>query len=716
MINFPRTDVAQTNIKNVLDADTGITGDGVTNDAPAIEALLNTDGRFFFPGVTYRMTEGVRIDDRVFQTVTADSKALFLTVGGDDIDDELFAWHDCGTASEQSLIEWTGGRFNKAGIMNDAGNGVYRTDLGYSNEGASSVHGGMSFWNCYASMIRVQRTTWFNKTDAHLYPVNDSSRQHWMGDPTRGYISGGATYVFANGGPGAIEILNNVFCGSRDSAVYLSGKGNTNTTFPTGPVSRGNRMYFCTAGTVMKSRVVNGTVEDEVHHLGPRGVEFTNQTSGGGIGVANCTARNIRTTGADTAILIKESSHCHVDGLISLDMGAQGPDGDTRTCTGEILISAASAGSSISSITVGAGSNLLASTQTFDGNGSSIEGLARAIAANINSDSVTHGYMAAPQEDTTPGEWKIDISTGLFAQTGDVDGDVIAVTPGGTITTAEIDMAYAFTNPFTYSLAGAQFCELRNSVQSTSLLWALTRSDAARLAFVVSIDQDQTGSGVDAQATSNVFDGARIINGKIGGEGTNGDVDDEADGTIFRNIRLEPTADHTQPTLSGALSRMEWGPGDTRSVATDHTSIATTLDATAEVSELVWNLRGGMTYAIDGILIVSSLDTVDMKFDWTGFDASDLGKWAIQGPNQGITGAGYTGITLTPEATDLNDAVNGIGGSTDEMIGIFTVTGTVVVDDDVTVNLRASQRALDVSNPVTLYVGSRLTFTPILGS
>ncbi len=193
----------------------GATGDGVTNDGPAIDAWLTWlcafGGTGYVPPGTYSMGVGAAVLLNESVNILASAKAKFVAAAGFAANQRMFLFSG-GTGSDH-VFEWVGGRFDATNQPNSA--------AGQSNDIFS-----FNAENCDRCKIVLDHTTagadWLNSgSDSHIFV-------------------GGAKNIH-------VEIGNCV--GATDAGIYISSSltgALGNSLYATGNFEK------CSVGIVVK--------------------------------------------------------------------------------------------------------------------------------------------------------------------------------------------------------------------------------------------------------------------------------------------------------------------------------------------------------------------------------------------------------------------------------------------------------------------------------
>lgn len=707
--------------KNMLDSDTGVAGDGSTADASDIQAVFNDESieAFYFPPATYRIDQRILIFDgpsnrtNPNMIVVLHPNAIFDT-SQDEVDSDMIQVQSMGEADNLGVFVWSGGTYNMAGMPNDAGGQIMR-EYGFRQPGTSEVHDAIRVNNCYFSRVRIEDMRIFTKQDAHLYDPRDPKRQHWLGDYTRGYRSGGGTGIAVNSGPGIVEILNNMIVGTVDSAIYPSGQGNTRTTPATAMRIHGNRFFWCSAGTNIKASAT-AVVTNEYYYGTWRGPNIGIQpTTTGGVGGKYVFFGDIQGFKVgDTECQMGE--HVVFDGLSMRECGEFDFDDSLFGCHFRWDAQPVN-GDRLQDITVNAVDLLQGTDVTC---GADLNAWADSVRDTINAGRLTSGWVCTYYVETgTPDTYHFGF-TSIASITGDRWGDqpTFNVDDGaggaeaGTYVLPNWNddgnnkVGYIYSDNgllLGVSISGSQKCEFRNISLHRSELYQADRPDVRMEATrIYGIDDANTPSDVgDLPCEDLLIDGLYLLGDiELGGEVSIAGVANP-DRTIYRNIVWGEGADLQAPTLLGAGSFCDYSSEKRRSklAADEDRTSTTTLDGTTETA-LSLPVRAVAEYRIYGQLFMTGGTVGDARFGWTT-PGTPTGYYNIHGP---VGASGATGATRH-EARLWTENQTGFGLQADPLESLFTIEGTFSTTADGNLILQFAQDVSDATT-CTMLAGS----------
>lgn len=702
--------VVQGTFKNALDPDTGITGDGTTDDSGAIDALLTQGGSVYFPAATYHLGAGMNIDIGSHLQVVCSPGAVFDTTG-ETIDDDLFSWRTAA-GTTPLRFSWTGGIINVSVLTNAHSNSLKQKDHGFVRQGTAATTDCFSFRSFYWSDIHIEGVHFYTKQDAHLYSPFDVFRQHWMGDYTRGYISGGDSGIYIDSGPGTFTIKDCMFAGFRDSCVYIGGTGNSNATPPTLGRVTGCKFYHSANDVSVKALADEFIRVDNCQSYNVwRSFGVDHQASDGRAGAGNVTYADCTTTNFYIGFDLNEAKNTRIAGCRAINPGHLDWGGSLRGSSGKVTLTGGASGS-VNSITVNGGANILSSAVSFTTN---LQTTALAVAANINAHTSTY---AASVYETSLGsdDWVIGIHTTDDA--AEVDGTTVAVTTT-TITATTEDMTY-LSAPTGQAPTTALYPDGCSGLYVSDFDVSVTSEHAAQVASqrsgldmiavgIRSMAAADSSTGSAVQSLDNTIDGIRIQGvTSLGGEFTvSGPTN--PDRTQIRNVTVHnDVTDHTGFALLGASSFASYTDRRRKRVTTqqDVTSSTAYVDSVLSFP----NLKNNAIYAVRGMLAMSCVGTVgDTKLNWTTPAGTEPGWWtalSIASSGTSATAAVYTG------ARTWGQSQTAIGLLATATPLIIEIKGEIELLADGTVTLQFSQETPSAET-TSLLVGSWLEFERI---
>lgn len=683
---------------NALAPSTGITGDGSTDDAANITALLSAGGDIYFPAGTYKIdaAAGVGVELAASLNVTCHPKALFK--GTANVVGDLFDISATGVALDLRVsFSWRGGIIDMAD-MKQSSQAYLAEEIGLADVGTSATTDGFSFRDGYIGAVHVENVIFSAPESGYLLDYRDPTIQHWMGSPlTTGNSPqpvGGDSAIFANCGDGPVTITGCTFLGTRDTAIYISGKGDPESAGgppyanpPASVLIANNNFFWCSGAVSVKSVTPACQVSDNYAYGCFTG--FSVQASGATTGPTGTVIKNNVVELYDTAYQTNEAWKTTFQGNTALNGGYLDWFGKADHCRGEIILASGASGSvdtlSVNSV------NQLSAPVSFD---TDLATTAQAVADNINANDLTPNYLAMANGTS--------IHIQNATSTTDANGLALGVTTTTIDTTgSDTTMTYAFTDPRAMYIEGSDDTLVDGfRVEGTDATWDANRTPNPVAFRIIGRESAFTQSGVDEEVTGTTIKNVTLNNiGSIGGEYTKAGVPNDPTGTRVHGLHLgDSMDDYTGFLLLGAGSYCDYQDErvevlTTDSVSSDATTVLTPFAAAP--------FKAGAWYEID-ISMPMTTDTDNIFYGWTltGGGTQSGRWWGLTGGTAEHVVNTDIEVTALPWTTTVD--VRGYYTATT----IFHIAGLLSNTTDGTVQFRWRKNA-DVGGNATLLTGSR---------